>query len=42
MIYTAELEDEKGNILVIDGYTEELRDNIVGVKIINYEELKEK
>lgn len=42
MIYTALLEDEEGNILVIDGYTEELKDNIVGVKIINYEELKEK
>ena len=42
MIYTAELEDEEGNILVIDGYMEDLKDNIVGVKIINYEELKEK
>ena len=42
MIYTAELEDEEGNILVIDGYMEDLKDYIVGVKIINYEELKEK
>lgn len=40
-IYTAELEDEKENILVIDGYIEELKDNIVEVKIIDYEELKE-
>lgn len=38
MIYAAKLEDEEGNILVIYGYTDELKDNIVGVKIINYEE----
>lgn len=38
MIYSAELEDEKGNILAIDGTTEDLSDNIVGVQIIEYVE----
>lgn len=41
IIYTAELENKEGNILVIDGTTEDLKDNIVGVRIIEYIEIKE-
>lgn len=36
MIYRAELESEYGNTLEIDGYTEELKEIITGVRIVEF------
>lgn len=40
MIFTAELENEKGDILAFDGTMEELKDYIVGVQITDYIEIE--
>lgn len=35
-VYEAELKDKKGNELAVNGYLEELKDYIVGIKIVDY------